>query len=138
MGQGNWGSSKLKMFLLYFAKFSRPPLILHSLLEGARGAGACPSCLQARGGVHPGWVASSVHGQHVERDKQAFTHMVSTPKCMFLDCRRKPVCVCVCVSVMCAKQRAEICVIRLLSQKRSNDHERRPKKKLKKDELMTS
>lgn len=33
-------------------------------------AGACPSCLQARGGVHPECITSSQRGCHTERNKQ--------------------------------------------------------------------
>lgn len=71
---------------------------IHPSIFWELGTGAHPSCLQARGGVHPGWVTSSLWDRHPQTDEQTHTHTHShlqpvevqmTPKCMSLECGSK-------------------------------------------------
>ena len=88
--------------LIFSFQLSIHPSIFYRLiLRSGRGwAGAYPSSLRARGGVHPGQIASPSQGLHRDkRDKQTFT-LALTPKdnlessinltYMFLDGGRKP------------------------------------------------
>jgi len=76
---------------MFFHPFFKPAI-------GSGGAGAYPSCHWARGGVHPGQLASPSQG-HIETNETQPCTLTLTPKdnlespinltCMFLDGGRK-------------------------------------------------
>ena len=90
-------SQKLTVFMSYMI---RAPSIFYTRLirrSGGGGAGAYPSGHWARGGVHPGQVASPSQS-HTETNNHARSHsllrtILESPinlTCMFLDGGRKP------------------------------------------------